>query len=120
MNDAFDTLSGGRLAENVMHFARVLRVAGLPIGPGRVIEALKAIAVAGIERREDLYWTLHAVFINRHDQRELFDQAFHVFWRNPRILERMQGLLLPVMRGEEPAEPMARPSARPTRSRSIR
>ncbi len=105
MNDILEGLSGGRMAENIMHFARVLRVAGLPIGPGRVVDALKAVSVVGIDRRDDLYWTLHAVFINRHDQQELFDQAFHVFWRNPRILERLQGLLLPVMRGEEDMEP---------------
>ena len=37
----------------------------------------------------DFYWTLHAVFVNRRDQRELFDQAFHIFWRNPKLLERM-------------------------------
>ena len=105
MNGILDGLSGGRLAENIMHFARVLRVAGLPIGPGRVIDALKAVSVVGVERRDDFYWTLHAVFINRHDQQALFDQAFHVFWRNPRILERLQGLLLPVMRGEEETAP---------------
>ena len=43
----------------------------------------------GIESRDDFYWTLHAVFVNRRDQRELFDQAFHIFWRNPQLLERM-------------------------------
>ena len=31
----------GRLAENVMHFARVLRAAGLPIGPDRVLDAVR-------------------------------------------------------------------------------
>lgn len=101
----------GRMAENVMHFARVLRKAGLPIGPGRVVEALEAIAVVGIARRDDLYWTLHAVFVSRRDQRELFNQAFHVFWRNPRILERLQALLLPAMRVEDPnavPEPISR------------
>ena len=78
-----DGAAGGRLMENITHFARVLRVAGLPIGPGRVIDAVRAVTEVGIERRSDFYWTLHAVFVNRRDQRELFDQAFHVFWRNP-------------------------------------
>jgi hypothetical protein len=85
----------GRFAENIMHFARVLRAAGLPIGPGRVLDAIRAVEAAGIRRRDDFYWTLHAVFVNRQDQRELFDQAFHIFWRNPKILERMIGMLLP-------------------------
>jgi hypothetical protein len=78
-----------------MHFARTLRAAGLPIGPGQVLEAIRAVRAVGIVDRRDFYWTLHAVLINRPDQRELFDQAFHVFWRNPRMLERMLGLILP-------------------------
>lgn len=96
-----DTLPGqGRFARNVMHFARALRAAGLPVGPGRVIEALRALEVVGFGSREDLYWTLHAVFVNRRDQRELFDQAFHIFWRDPKLLERMMHLLLPTLEGE--------------------
>jgi uncharacterized protein with von Willebrand factor type A (vWA) domain len=85
----------GRFAENIMHFGRVLRAAGLPIGPGRVIDAIRAVETAGIRRRDDFYWTLHAVFVNRRDQQDLFDQAFHIFWRNPKILEKMLGMLLP-------------------------
>jgi uncharacterized protein len=85
----------GRLLENLMFFARTLRAAGLPIGPGRVIEALRAVETVGIGRREDFYWTLHSVFVNRQDQRPIFDQAFHVFWRNPQLLERMMAMLLP-------------------------
>ncbi|MDP6883683.1 MAG: VWA domain-containing protein [Rhodospirillales bacterium] len=91
----------GRLTENIMHFGRLLRAAGLPVGTGKVLDAVHAVTAAGIARRDDFYWTLHAVFVNRRDQRPVFDQAFHVFWRNPAILERMMSLLLPTMRGEE-------------------
>ncbi|HVI36480.1 MAG TPA: VWA domain-containing protein [Gaiellales bacterium] len=95
----------GRFARNVMHFARALRAAGLPVGPGRVIEALRAVEAVGFTSRQDLYWTLHAVFVNRRDQRELFDQCFHIFWRDPQLLERMMHLLLPTLEGERaPAE----------------
>ena len=93
-------IDGGRLSANIMHFARCLRVAGLPIGPGKVLQALEAVEAAGIGNRKDFYWTLHAVFVNRRDQRELFDQAFHVFWRNPDILKRMMALLLPALRAD--------------------
>ena len=93
---------GGRLPENIMHFARVLRAAGLPVGPGQVIRAIEAADAVGIGTREDFYWTLHAVFVNRRDQRELFDQAFHVFWRNPRLLERLMSVILPTI--ETPAD----------------
>jgi uncharacterized protein len=92
---AEDPPERGRLVENLMFFARTLRAAGLPIGPGRVIEALRAVEAVGVGRRDDFYWTLHSVFVNRQDQRPLFDQAFHVFWRNPKLLERMMAMLLP-------------------------
>jgi uncharacterized protein len=87
--------ASGKIATNIMHFARVLRAAGLPVGPGKVIEGIQAVQTIGVENRDDFYWTLHAVFVNRRDQREIFDQAFHVFWRNPKLLERMASLVLP-------------------------
>ena len=98
----------GRFAENIMHFARVLRTAGLPVGPSRVLDAINAVAVAGIQRRDDFYWTLHAVFVHRREQRELFDQAFHVFWRDPKLLEQMMRLLLPSIGAGEPKEQVSR------------
>ena len=70
-----DTGAGGRLTENLMHFARTLRAAGLPIGPGKVLDAVSAVEAVGIANRDDFYWTLHAVFVNRQDQKTLFDQA---------------------------------------------
>jgi len=88
----------GRLAENIMHFGRALRAAGLPAGPGTVLAAIRAVEAVGVHRRDDFYWALHAVFVNRRDQQELFDQAFQIFWRNPKILERMMALLLPDIR----------------------
>ena len=62
-----------RFAANIMHFARLLRAAGLPVGPGKVLDAIRAVEAVGIGSRTDFYWTLHAVFVNRRDQRELFD-----------------------------------------------
>jgi uncharacterized protein with von Willebrand factor type A (vWA) domain len=91
----------GRLLANIMYFARALRAAGLPIGPGRVLAAVEAVRAVGIESRQDFYWTLHSVFVNRRDQRELFDQAFHIFWRNPQLLEKMMALMLPGLRSPD-------------------
>jgi uncharacterized protein with von Willebrand factor type A (vWA) domain len=95
--------AGGSLLANLVHFARALRAAGLPVGPGKVIDAVAAVQAIGITNRSDFYWTLHAVFVNRPDQRLIFDQAFHVFWRNPDLLKKMMGLVLPQLRveGEE-------------------
>jgi uncharacterized protein with von Willebrand factor type A (vWA) domain len=90
-----ERVGGGRLAENIMHFARLLRAAGLPIGPDRVIDAVRAVETVGLDRREDFYWTLAAVFLGRREQFEVFDQAFHIFWRDPRLLERALAMAMP-------------------------
>jgi len=79
-------------SENIMHFARVLREAGIPVGPGAVLDALDAAMSGSLRTRDDFYWTLHSVFVKRRDQRELFDQAFHVFWKKPKMLEQLMQL----------------------------
>jgi uncharacterized protein with von Willebrand factor type A (vWA) domain len=94
----------GHLAENVMHFARVLRAAGLPIGPDRVLDAVRALEVAGVERRDDFYWTLASVFLDRREQFEIYDQAFHIFWRDPQLLERVMAMFLPQVYGRQGRE----------------
>lgn len=89
----------GQLADNIVHFARVLRRAGLPIGPAKVIDALEAVQAVGIERRDDFRYALAAVLVNRREQQEVFDQAFDVFWRDPYRVERMLQELLQLMSG---------------------
>jgi hypothetical protein len=72
-----------QLAAHVLRFGRLLRDAGLPIGTDRILDAVRTAAAVGIERREDFYWALHAALVSRRDQRELFDAAFRLFWREP-------------------------------------
>ncbi|MDJ0822150.1 MAG: VWA domain-containing protein [Paracoccaceae bacterium] len=88
-----------RLAQNIIHFARALRRAGLPVGPGRVIDAIHAVEAAGFTDRMDFYWTLHACFVNRPEHRAIFAQVFRLYWRDPRFLEHMMSYMLPAMRG---------------------
>ena len=102
--DLLNQLEGSRLVSNIMHFGRVLRAAGLPVGPGKILDAVNAVREVGVTQRSDFYWALHAVFVNRRDQHELFDQAFHIFWRDPKILERMMGVLLPDIESDAPVE----------------
>jgi uncharacterized protein len=92
----------GRLAENVMHFARLLRAAGLRIGPDRVIDCVNALQIAGANNREDWYWTMSAVLLSRQEQRPIFDQAFRIFWRDPKLAEKMMQLMLPQAHGRAP------------------
>jgi len=103
--------SEGRLAENILLFARTLRSTGVPVGTGQVIDALQAVTRAGIESRADLYWSLRAILVNRPSQIRLFDQAFHLYFRNPRLLERMMAMLLPTLEADSDrrrSEPAAR------------
>jgi hypothetical protein len=87
--------SKGLLGENVMHFARLLRAAGLRLGPDRVVDCVKALELADCNRREDWYWTMSAVFLSKEEQRPIFDQAFRIFWRDPKLVEKMMAALLP-------------------------
>jgi len=88
-----------KLGQNIVHFARALRKAGLPIGPGRVIDAIRAVEAVGFSEKSDFYWTLHACFVNRPEHREVFAQIFRLYWRDPRYLEHMMSMLLPAIRG---------------------
>ncbi|MEC7489642.1 MAG: VWA domain-containing protein [Pseudomonadota bacterium] len=105
-------LDDNKLAPNIMHFGRVLRAAGLPLGPGKIIDATNAVMAVGIQNRSDFYWALHAVFVNRRDQHELFDQAFHIFWKDPKLLERMMGMLLPQAIDDNTPPPSEQPLRR--------
>jgi uncharacterized protein with von Willebrand factor type A (vWA) domain len=89
-----------------MHFARLLRAAGLRVGSDRVIDCVRALEIAGAHqfplRRDDWYWTMSAVLLSRQEQRPIFDQAFRIFWRDPKLAERMMSLLLPQAQGRAP------------------
>lgn len=94
-----------RLAGNITHFARALRRAGLPIGPGRVIDAIRAVEAAGFTEKRDFYWTLHACFVNRPEHARVFAQLFRLYWRDPRYLEHMMAAMLPAIRGVQEERP---------------
>jgi uncharacterized protein len=104
--------TAGRLPENIMHFVRTLRAAGLPLGPGQTLRAVEAVRAIEITNRDDFYWALRSALINRHDQIELFDQAFQVFWRNPDLLNRMINLMLPTLAVDLPQEEAGEPLQR--------
>ena len=89
----------GRLAENILYFARALRAAGIPVGSGSVLDALEAVQVAQVGGREDFYWTLHAVFVKRHEHSILFDQAFRIFFRKRGYIEKLIASMLPEIDG---------------------
>lgn len=96
--------TSGRIPENIMHFVRTLRAAGLPLGPGQTLRAIEAVRSVEITDKRDFYWALRSSLINRRDQIDLFDQAFAMFWRNPDILNRMMDMMLPTLAIDDPAK----------------
>ncbi|MFZ0528607.1 MAG: VWA domain-containing protein [Xanthobacteraceae bacterium] len=99
--------TNGRLAENILYFARALRAAGIPVGPGAVLDALEALKTAGVGTREDFYWTLHAVFVKRHEHTILFDQAFRIFFRRRGYIDQLMAMMMPQAPATAPQAPQA-------------
>ena len=73
----------GRLPENVAHFVRLLRAAGLPVGPGHTLTAVRALAAVDITAKGQFYWALHGALVSRREHRHIFESAFRLFWRDP-------------------------------------
>lgn len=100
------TWRGMKLAENITHFVRTLRRAGMAVGPDAVLDCVGASREIDIGNRDEFYHALASCLVKRPEDRLLFDQAFHIFWRNPRLMEKMRDLLLPTLaresEGEEP------------------
>ena len=102
----------GRIAENVAHFARALRRAGLPVGPASVVVAIEAVEAVGVASRQDFYWALHAVFVTRRDHHAIFDEAFRLFWRShTQVRQIMPPTLEPETEKSKPPPPGARRAA---------
>ena len=100
-----DRSISGRLADNIIYFARVLRRAGLPVGPGAVLNALDAVQAANLSTREDFYWTLHAIFVKRREHSAVFDQAFRTFFQRRGYLDQLLSMMLPQAPGTPAAVP---------------
>jgi uncharacterized protein with von Willebrand factor type A (vWA) domain len=63
-------------------FARVLRGAGLAVPVSSVVSFAEALAVVGIDHRDDVFWSARATLVRRPEDHDLFDRAFHVFWEH--------------------------------------
>ena len=97
----------GKLADNVAHFARALRAAGLPVGPARVADAVRAVEAAGFSTRADLRAVLRACLVSKREHMAVFDQVFRMFWRDPQFFERMMAALMPQMKDPAPRQKRA-------------
>lgn len=91
----------GKLPDNILYFARTLRGAGMRVGPASVVDAIRAVRMAGITERDDFYWVLHSVFVHRKEDQPVFEQAFRLFWRSRDLVEKMLQMFSPMAANRE-------------------
>ncbi len=96
-------------APNLLAFVRLLRRAGLRVGPGDALQAAQALTVCGVESREEVRAALRATLVRRRDQFAIFDAAFALFWRDP---ERARAAAALAMLDAQKPEEKARPGGR--------
>jgi uncharacterized protein len=95
--------AGGHLAENIAYFGRALRMAGMAVGPGAMLDAVEAVEAIGIGHKQEFRAALEAVFVKRRQDAELFDQAFRLYWRRRALLEKMMATMMPIAPGDPDA-----------------
>jgi uncharacterized protein with von Willebrand factor type A (vWA) domain len=78
--------AGDAILSHVVTFGRVLREAGLEIGPGRVSDALAALDAVDLARQEDVYFALRQTLVARREELELFDRAFSAWFLRAPVL----------------------------------
>jgi len=71
------------LAGNLLAFGRLLRRAGLPVGPAELLAATEALQLVDIGDRRQVHAALRGVMVHRREQFDVFDQAFLLFFRDP-------------------------------------
>lgn len=131
MNPAPGLGGEGRLVENIANFVRLLRDAGVPVGPGSLLTAIRAASAVDIAQREQFYWALHGTLVSRPEDRDIFRAAFGTFWRDPYGVDAALATLLSrstvpsrppraqVPARLAPARPAHRPSEGPRRTEEV-
>jgi len=85
-------MASDALVRHVVTFGRVLREAGLEVGPGRVADALRSLDAVELERQEDVYFALRQTLVSRHDELDLFDRAFRAWFLRAPVLPPARSL----------------------------
>jgi uncharacterized protein len=96
---------GGALASNLEAFGRLLRRAGLPVGPNETIAAMEALTLVPLDDRRQVHAALRAVMVRRRAHFEIFDQAFLLYWRNPEAARNAAAMALLDGAKKEKAKP---------------
>ena len=89
-----------KLDQNILLFVRLLRAIGMKVGPASVIDAVEAAQLIGISDKSNFFHCMSSCLIKTPQDRELFKQAFFLFWQNPKFQERMRDLLIPQFKNQ--------------------
>ena len=105
-------MASDAFVRHVVTFGRVLREAGLEVGPGRVVDALRALDAVQIDRQEDVYFALRQTLVSRQDELDLFDRAFTAWFMRAPVMppERRPTVEIARRIGETPRVRSATPS----------
>ena len=68
------------MVRQVVTFGRVLREAGLEVGPGRIADVFAALEEVDIGRPDDVYWAMRTTLVTRFEEIEPFDRAFDAWF----------------------------------------
>jgi uncharacterized protein with von Willebrand factor type A (vWA) domain len=98
------TAESSTLAANVMHFARLLRRAGLPVGSAETLAGQRALSLVDLGNRTEARTALRSAMIHRHEHQDVFDQAFNFFWRDPTAAEQAAAMALLDAQKDRPKE----------------
>ena len=82
-----DEAAAGRAAEPLgplVGFGRELRARGLPVGTGRILTFIRAVAALGLADRRSLYWAGRISMVGRRDDLGAYDLAFDDWYRSAR------------------------------------
>ena len=85
----------GKMADNIVGFARTLRRAGFPMDSERISVALESALLIGLDDKQDFRAALEATMVCRQQDREVFDQLFDAYFRNPEFTQQLLAQMLP-------------------------
>ena len=76
--------------EPLVAFGRGLRARGLPVGTGRILTFVRAVATLGLTDRLSLYWAGRVSMVGRMEDLGVYDLAFEDWYRSLRSTEDLK------------------------------
>jgi uncharacterized protein len=72
--------SNGHLLGHLLRFGRMLRLMGVNVSLGQMIDLVEATRFTPITEQLDFYCASRALLVNCREDLPVFDQAFEIFW----------------------------------------